>query len=260
MKIFSWNVNGIRAVAKKGFLDWFQNSGGDIICLQETKAFPDQLEKELVEPDGYSAYWHDGKIAGYSGVVTYSKEKSVHHKTAFHEGVEAFDKDGRIVETDYKHFTLLNIYFPNGGPRKGEEMLSHKLKFYEVFLDYINNLRKQGKSVIACGDYNIAHTEIDIARPKENEESIGFLPVERAWISKIIENGYVDIYRHLNPDAKDIYSWWSYRTRARERNIGWRIDYFFISPDLVDKVKDAGYQPDTEGSDHCPLYLELDLK
>ncbi len=261
MKIYCWNVNGIRAVAKKGFLDWFKESDGDMICLQETKAFPDQLEDNLKHPDGYHAYWHNGTMKGYAGVVTYAKQKALNVRYAFGQSVEMFSHDGRIVETTFSDFTLVNIYFPNGNPRSnGTEVLSHKLKFYEYFLSYMDQLKSEGKSIIACGDFNIVHTEIDIARPKENENSIGYTPVERAWISKVIDHGYLDVFRHLNPDARDHYTWWSYRTKARERNIGWRIDYFFITPDLKDQVRGVGHQTDVMGSDHCPLFLELDIK
>ncbi len=260
MKIYSWNVNGIRAAAKKGFLDWFQQSDADLICLQEVKAFPEQLPASLRSADGYHVYWHNGSKKGYSGVATYSRLLAESIKHQFDQSVELFHEDGRIIETEFKTFTLLNIYFPNGNARAGEEdVLSKKLQFYEYFLNYMNKLKSEGKSIIACGDYNIAHTEIDIARPKENEKSIGFLPIEREWISKIIDHDYVDVFRHFHPDVRDSYTWWSYRTKARDRNIGWRIDYFFISSDLVDKIKNVAHQQDIFGSDHCPLFIEIDL-
>ncbi|MDH4129795.1 MAG: exodeoxyribonuclease III [Spirochaetota bacterium] len=260
MKIISWNVNGIRAVAKKGFSDWLRKSGADIICLQETKAFFSQVENDLKCPEGYNSYWHNGKVPGYAGVVTYSKQKPININTSFDTELEVFKNDGRVVEIEFSSFILLNIYFPNGSPRSdGTEMLSHKLKFYEVFLNYINKLRSNGKKIIILGDYNIAHTEIDIARPKENENSIGFLPIERAWITKIIDNGYIDVFRHFNPNIRDVYSWWSYRTKARERNIGWRLDYIFITPDLLNNTKSIGYQTEITGSDHCPVFIELNF-
>lgn len=259
MKIYSWNVNGIRAVSKKGFWDWFKEIDADIVCLQEVKAFKEQAEKEFDLPENYYDYWHNGTRKGYSGVLTLSKKEAKNINHEFTEPVEIFNTDGRIIETEFDDFVLLNIYFPNGNPKaNGDEMLSHKLKFYESFLNYVNALKAEGKSIIACGDYNIVHTEIDIARPKENQKSIGFLPEERAWISKIIENGYIDVFRHFNPDLLDKYTWWSYRAGARQRNVGWRIDYFFVTEDLVDRIKDVGHKDDVLGSDHCPLYIEID--
>lgn len=259
MKIISWNVNGIRAIAQKGFFEWFTEQNADIVCLQETKAFPEQLGFDLRNPNGYHAVWHTGKTAGYAGVATFSKQTPLSEKSHFEE-ITHFHEDGRVVETKFKDFTLLNIYFPNGGERAdGTEMLSYKLKFYEHFLDYIETLRKRGESIIICGDFNVCHKEIDIARPKENENSIGFLPVERAWISKIIQHGYVDVFRHFNPEQRDAYTWWSYRAGARPRNVGWRLDYFFISSDLIDKVVKITHQTNIFGSDHCPVCLELSL-
>jgi exodeoxyribonuclease-3 len=259
MKVYSWNVNGIRAAVKKGFIDWFNRVDGDIICLQEVKAFSSQLDSVLHSPKGYHSYWHNGLKKGYAGVATYSKVESTSVCYDFDKMVDMFKEDGRIIQTEYDSFILLNIYFPNGNPRVGEEdVLSKKLKFYEYFLSYLNSLRDMGKSIIACGDYNIAHTEIDIARPKENKNSIGFLPIERECLDMVLSDGYVDVFRHFNPEVRDTYSWWSYRSTARDRNIGWRIDYFFISPDLVDRVKDVGHEHDVIGSDHCPIYLEID--
>ena len=259
MKIISWNVNGIRAVAKKGFHDWFENENADIVCLQETKAFPHQLDETLTNPLGYHSTWHQGERPGYAGTATFSKVAPVSDKNHFEE-LTHFHEHGRVVETKFKDFTLLNLYFPNGGPRAdGTEMLSYKLDFYNHFIDYVNALRDSGESIIACGDFNICHTEIDIARPKENQNSIGFLPIEREHVSKVIENGYIDVFRHFNPDVTNAYTWWSYRAGARPRNVGWRIDYFFVSEDLIDKVKNVGHQTDVMGSDHCPLFIELDI-
>jgi exodeoxyribonuclease III len=259
MKILSWNVNGIRAVAKKGFLEWFESENADVVCIQETKAFENQLEPELKNPLGYNTVWHQGTRPGYSGVATFSKEVPVSNKSHFEE-ITHFHEDGRVVETKFPNFTLLNLYFPNGGTRAdGQEMLSYKLKFYDHFIEYMNALRDSGESIIACGDFNICHTEIDIARPKENATSIGFLPIEREKVSELIENGYTDVFRHFNPDMKDSYTWWSYRAGARPRNVGWRIDYFFVTPDLLPKIKKISHLTDIVGSDHCPLCLELEL-
>ncbi len=258
MKILSWNVNGIRAVTKKGFWDWLLRENADVICLQETKALKEQVSNDIQCPPNYYAIWHTGK-PGYAGTLIYSREKPISEKNIFEE-IPYFHEDGRVVEVKFLNFTLLNIYFPNGGTRAdGREMLSYKLKFYEYFLGYINDLREKGKSIIICGDFNICHTEVDIARPKENENSIGFLPIERKKISEIINNGYIDVFRYLNPGKKDSYTWWSYRAGARPRNVGWRIDYFFITSDLICKVEKIEHQTEIMGSDHCPLCLEINL-
>jgi exodeoxyribonuclease-3 len=259
MKIASWNVNGIRAIAKKGFWQWFEDLDADIICLQETKAFPAQLEGELRCPMGYHAVWHAGKTPGYAGTVIFSKQKPLSQQALFHD-LDAFHEDGRVVEARFEQFVLLNIYFPNGSPRAdGREMLNYKLDFYRRFLAYVNKLRAEGLKVIACGDYNICHREIDIARPKENANSIGFLPIERAELDKIVAAGYVDVFRYFYPDQGDAYTWWSYRGGARQRNVGWRIDYFFVSDDLLPSLSKFWHQDGVQGSDHCPLVLELNF-
>ena len=260
MKIISWNVNGIRAAEKKGLYDFIEKENADIICLQETKAFKEQLNEEMHTPKPYHSYWHKGEVKGYSGVATFSKVEAIQYKNIFDDRYNCFYNEGRVVETEFNNFVLLNIYFPNGSPKSsGEERLSFKLKFYDLFLEYINNYRNEGKSIIVCGDYNIAHTEIDLARPKENVESIGFLPEERVKIDEIIKDGYIDTFRLIHKDKLDSYTWWSYRTRARDRNIGWRLDYFFISPDLKDKVKHVAHLDSVLGSDHCPVSLEIDI-
>lgn len=257
MKIISWNVNGIRAVAKKGFLEWLKKEDADIYCLQETKAFPHQIEEELREPNGYNACWHQGERPGYAGTVTFSKVKPQKTVTEF-PGHPYFHEHGRIVETEFEHFTLFNLYFPNGSPRaSGEEMLSYKLKFYKEFLKLMEERRKEGKAVIACGDFNVCHHEIDIARPKENINSIGFLPIERAELDKIVAAGYIDVFRYLYPEKGDSYTWWSFRSRARERNVGWRLDYFFVSQELKSKIKDIRHATEISASDHCPVILTL---
>lgn len=260
MKIVSWNVNGIRAVAKKGYWDWFKEQDADIICLQETKAFQDQLDAALACPPGYHSVWHAGEKPGYAGTVTFSKKEPITHTSKFEEELAFFHEEGRVVETKFPSFTLLNIYFPNGGTRaNGEERLTFKLYFYAEFLNYIDSLRTKGEKVIVCGDYNICHTEIDIARPKANENSIGFLPIEREWIDRLVEHGWIDVFRHFNPDAQDAYTWWSYRAGTRPNNVGWRIDYFFVSPDLIDKVTHFEHQTEVMGSDHCPVMMEIEV-
>lgn len=252
MNIYSWNVNGIRAIQKKGFCDWISEEQPDILCLQETKAHVEQLEEELLHISGYLVYFNEGERKGYSGVATYTKEKPLSVKYGI--GIEKFDREGRILITEYPNFILLNIYFPNG--QKDDERLQYKMEFYDAILDYCNELKAQGKNLIICGDYNTAHTEIDIKNPKANEKRSGFLPIERQWMDKFIDNGYTDTYRYFHPESIE-YSWWSYRFKARERNAGWRIDYFFVSNNFIDKVVEAKILTDVMGSDHCPIVLSI---
>jgi exodeoxyribonuclease-3 len=254
MKILSWNVNGIRANVKKGGFDWLVSQGADIFCLQETKAEADQLPENVLRPEGYVSYFDHSKLRkGYSGVAIWTKVKP--EKVEYGFAIEKLDQEGRQIALFFKDFVLVNIYFPNGGG--GPERLAYKLAYYEAFLKYIEKLRKGGHSIVFCGDINTAHTEIDLARPKENVENTGFLPIERAWIDKVIAKGYVDIFRTENPGKVGAYTYWDMKTYARERNVGWRIDYFFISPDLVSKVKSAKIMDSIFGSDHCPISLEI---
>lgn len=254
MKLISWNVNGLRAVAKKGDFGNMLAVSPDILCLQETKCEADQLTDDVRNPAGYTSYFSHSKMRkGYSGVAIFSKLKP--EKVEEGMGVPEFDKEGRLLVAYFKDFVLLNCYFPNGGG--GPERLKYKLEFYDHFLKFIEKLRKGGHKVIVCGDVNTAHEEIDLARPKENEKNTGFLPEERAWLDELIYSGYVDIFRHLHPNTKDAYSYWDMKTGARARNVGWRIDYFFISPDLLKSVKHASIMSDFYGSDHCPIVLEL---
>lgn len=253
MKILSWNVNGIRAVQKKGALEWLWLEQPDIFCLQETKALPEQLTKDLTEPKGYFAYYNYPKVKkGYSGVALFSKIEPMHVFYGMKEGER--DEEGRIVGAEYKDFFLINIYFPNGGGRP--ERLAYKLAFYDEFLAFIEKLKKK-KPVIFCGDVNTAHEAVDLARPDANKENTGFLPVERAWIDTVIEHGYVDTFRNANPNAVGAYSYWDMKTFARERNVGWRIDYFFVSQNILSKVKKAYIKKEVFGSDHCPVVIEM---
>ncbi|MDD5218409.1 MAG: exodeoxyribonuclease III [Candidatus Omnitrophica bacterium] len=254
MRIFSWNVNGLRAIQKKGILDWLQKEKPDILCLQETKAQPEQLGKELLEPAGYRAYFASAERKGYSGVATYTQTKPVQVEYGF--GLRRFDGEGRVLLTEFEPFTLLNIYFPNG--KKDAERLQYKLDFYETTLLFVEKLKAQGRRVIVCGDYNTAHRPIDLAHPKENEKVSGFLPSERAWIDKWIAHGQMDVFRESCPVPHQ-YTWWDLKTGARERNVGWRIDYFFVSKDLMPNIKDAKIHPDVFGSDHCPVSIELEI-
>lgn len=251
-RIFSWNVNGIRAVIKKGFLQWLSEESPDILCLQETKAFPSQVEDGLLPPAGYHAVWNSAERKGYSGVLTFSKKKprAVH----LGMGIEEFDVEGRVVRTEHNGFDLLNIYFPNG--TASTERLDYKMRFYDAFLDHCEDLRKSGKKLVITGDFNVAHQPMDLKNPKANEKNSGFLPEEREWLDKFIAHGYVDVFRKLHPQ-KIQYTWWSYRFGVRERNIGWRIDYFFVTPDLMGKVKDSFISDQVMGSDHCPLALVI---
>ncbi len=252
IRILSWNVNGLRAVLKKGFLEWFTKEQPDILCLQETKAQEDQLPDEIKNVDGYHSYFSSAVKKGYSGVAIYTKEKPKNVKKGF--GIERFDSEGRILIAEYKNFVLFNIYYPNGKAR--EERLKYKMDFYDAFLDYVNKLKKKGKNIIICGDVNTAHKEIDLARPKENEKISGFLPEERAWMDKFIAHGYLDTFRMFNQEPNN-YTWWDQLTRARERNVGWRIDYFFINEKMKNKIKDAFIMPEVMGSDHCPIGIEI---
>lgn len=254
MKILSWNVNGIRAAERKGLFEWFKKESPDILCLQEIKALPEQVPAHLRNPPSYYIFWSSAERKGYSGVVTYTKEKPSKIKQGF--GIDKFDKEGRILITEFSSFILFNIYFPNG--KKNKERLDYKLDFYDTFLAYADNLKIQGKNIVVCGDFNTAHKEKDLARPKENEHISGFLPVERAWIDTFIDHGYVDTFRQFNKQP-DQYTWWDFKTRARERNVGWRIDYFFINKEFLPHLKNALILHDVMGSDHCPIGIELEI-
>jgi exodeoxyribonuclease-3 len=254
MKIISWNVNGIRAVHKKGAWDYFYKSGADIFCVQETKAEAVQLPDDLRNPKGYYSYFdHSKGRKGYSGVAIFSKEEPV--KLSESLGVPTHDQEGRILIAYYDDFVLLNVYFPNGGG--GPERLKYKLEFYDHFFTLIQKLRKT-TNVIFCGDVNTAHNEVDLARPKENEKNTGFLPIERAWMDKLEEHGWIDTFRYFHPQTKDAYTYWDMKTYARERNVGWRIDYFFVNEEFLPYVKKAEIMKDVLGSDHCPIMLEVD--
>lgn len=255
MQLLSWNVNGIRAAERKGFLDWLETIPGDMVALQETKAHAYQLSDELKGPEGYHVYFSKPERKGYSGVALYTKMKPI--SVNYNLGIEEFDREGRMIEAEFADFTLLNVYFPNGQMNK--DRLAYKLGFYDTFLEYIEKLRKSGKNIIVCGDVNTAHTEIDLSRPKANEKTSGFLPIEREWMDKLVETGYIDTFRAFHADEINHYSWWSMRTAARERNVGWRIDYFFVNEEFMPQIKDAYILSDVMGSDHCPVGINLKL-
>lgn len=256
LKIISWNVNGIRAIIKKGFYEFLSLQNPQIICIQETKAQPEQLPKNFLREFNYSTIWSfDENKKGYSGTAIFTRLKPINilEKDNF-KHVLSHD-EGRITGIELKDFYLLNIYFPNG--KQNKDRLKYKLDFYDQFLEFIKELEKE-KAVIFCGDINTAHKEIDLARPKENEKVSGFLPEERSWIDKVINTGYIDAFRIFNKEPNN-YTWWDLKTRARERNIGWRIDYFFVSPKLKNKIINCYHLTEQLGSDHCPIVLELDF-
>lgn len=257
MKLISWNVNGVRAVERKGALvELLNREKPDVLFLQETKARKEQLSNFLTLNEEYEQSYHSAQRAGYSGVSLWARKKSFGEVEVF-RGMEGWDDtEGRVIGFRSSELVFIGVYFPNGG--KSEEAWREKLRFYDHFLEWVNALRSSGKRVVWCGDLNVAHNEIDLARPKENEGNIGFRPEERSWVDRVCEANWVDVFRQAYPETSS-YTWWSMQTRARERDIGWRIDYFFVdSPDL-DLVKSTAHLNQQMGSDHCPITLELDL-
>jgi len=252
IKLLSWNVNGIRAACKKGILNWFSKEQPDILCIQETKAMKEQLPDDLINVKGYNSFFSSAEKKGYSGTATYTKVNPI--KVVNGIGIKKFDSEGRFLVTEFDEFVLFNIYFPNGKAKV--ERLQYKMDFYEAFLKHLKKLLKQDKKIVICGDVNTAHKEIDLARPKPNEKVSGFLPEEREWIDKLLDAGFIDTLRVFNQKPEQ-YTWWDMMTRARDRNVGWRIDYFFISDNLKDNLKNAFILPDVMGSDHCPVGIEL---
>jgi len=252
MKILSWNVNGIRAAYKKGLLEWIREQAPDMLCLQETKAAEDQIPAGLREIEGYRSYFSVADRKGYSGVALFTRAEPRRVEITF--GRKKIAHEGRILAATYDDFVLFNIYFPNG--KSSDERLRYKMQFYDAFLEHADQRRKKGERIIVCGDVNTAHREIDLARPRENARVSGFLPEERAWIDRLISHGYVDTFRALHPDLQQ-YSWWDMKSGARKRNVGWRIDYFFVSDDLKKRVKSAFIMGDIMGSDHCPVGIEI---
>ncbi|ATU08464.1 exodeoxyribonuclease III [Methanohalophilus portucalensis] len=250
--MLSWNVNGLRAVAKKGFLEWFDSESPDILCLQETKARPSQLPPNVRRIDGYYSYFSAAERKGYSGVALYSKVQPQEVRYGF--GINRFDHEGRILIAFYDDFVLFNIYFPNGN--SSAERLQYKMDFYESFLDYAQGLKDKGYSIVVCGDLNTAHKPVDIARPKQNENRSGFLPIEREWIDKFLSHGFLDTFRLFNNEGGN-YTWWDLKTKARDRNVGWRLDYFFVSDDMELNVTEASILREVTGSDHCPVGITL---
>jgi len=254
MRLLSWNVNGIRAVIRKGFWDWLDADAPDLLCLQETRIHTDQLTDEMLHPPDHHSYWSTGEKKGYSGVATFSR----HEPQAVRAGLEQsrFDVEGRVLTTEFPGFTLLNAYFPSG--QRGHERVAYKLEFYDALLTHCRGLQAQGHRLVVCGDFNTAHQPIDLARPAQNKKTSGFLPEEREALARWLENGFVDSFRALHPD-EEAYTWWTYRSNARARNVGWRLDYFLVEETLMPFVQDACILDDVPGSDHCPVELRLDL-
>jgi exodeoxyribonuclease-3 len=255
MRIVSWNVNGIRAVAGKGFADVVKAMNADIIRIQETKAQIDQLGPEITNLGGYKSWFYSAERKGYSGTALYSRIEP--ENVTFGLGTDEFDHEGRTICADFGKFVLFNIYFPNGG--RGDDYVKFKLRFYDCFLERVRDLEAKGREVICCGDVNTAHKEIDLSNPKANSKISGFLPEERVYMDKFAEAGLTDTFRMRYPDKPECYTWWSYKTAARERNVGWRIDYFFTTKGLNPNVKESNMMSDVMGSDHCPIYLDLNI-
>jgi len=251
--ILSWNVNGMRAVLKNGFMPWFEKAQPDILCIQESRALPSDLDEEILRPAGYTSYFNPAQKKGYSGTAAYVRDGLKVLSTG-NSGVDRFDAEGRIQVLEFEGFTILNGYWPNSQAERAR--LDYKLDYCKTITRLANKLVKAGKNVILCGDMNIAHTAIDLARPKDNENNAGYYIEERDAMSRILKNGYVDVFRHLHPEPGQ-YSWWSYRARARERNIGWRIDYHLVNAALLPHVQDAFILQDVTGSDHCPVGITL---
>ena len=255
MRMLCWNVNGIRAAHKKGFLNWMAKESPDILCVQETKAMEEQLPEDLRDVPGYRSYFVSPKEkGGYSGVALYTKIEP--DKVEFGMGVDRFDDEGRIIAATYPGFVLYNIYFPNG--KASLERLRYKMDFYEAFLEIAMKRVRKGDNVVVCGDVNTAHKEIDLARPKENQKISGFLPEEREWMDRFVGAGFVDTYRVFD-HSPEKYTWWDMKTKARERNVGWRIDYFYVTEGMLPHLREAFILESVQGSDHCPIGIEVDL-
>lgn len=280
LKLCSWNVNGIRAVAKKGFHDWLEASDCDVLCFQETKAQPEQLGEDLTKFNKYPVtHFNSAERKGYSGVASFFSENlkpeeivngfnpefsaKVAEKLNMDKAlIEAFNAEGRVIHSKHKlsgdfSFSLFNIYFPNGGA--SDERYQFKLRFYDFFLEYLKEFGQLQPNIIVTGDYNTAHNEIDLARPKDNTKTSGFIREERDYLDRLVKMGFTDTFRYIHKDIPEKYTWWSYRTAARKRNVGWRIDYFFVSSSVLPKVHSADILSEVEGSDHCPVSLELSV-
>ncbi len=253
-RIISYNVNGIRAALKKGLIEWMEAAQPDVLCIQETKAQPDQIPIGEFEFAGYRHYWHSAVKKGYSGVAILTKQEPDNVQTGC--GIEKYDNEGRVIRADYGDVSVLSVYHPSGS--SGDERQAFKMEWLSDFQNYVDELKKERPNLIIAGDYNICHEAIDIHNPVSNKNTSGFLPEEREWMSSFIESGFIDSFRHFNPEPHN-YSWWSYRARAREKNLGWRIDYNMVSEPLRDKIKRAAILPEAMHSDHCPVLVEVDF-
>ena len=253
-RLFSWNVNGIRAIGRKGFVEWLLAEQPDVLAVQETKAMASQVPVEVREPAGYHTYWASAERKGYSGVALFSRTEP--RRIHYGIGIDEYDREGRTLTAEYDDFVLVNAYFPNGS--RDHSRVPFKMAYKAAFLAYCEALRAAGKRVFFCGDVNTSHRPIDLARPGPNSKHTGFLPEERVWIDQIVELGYVDTFRHRHPDRPGAYTWWSYIGGARGRNVGWRLDYFFAAPEAHPLVIDAAIHPDVMGSDHCPVSITVE--
>lgn len=251
MRFISWNTNGLRACVGKGFLDFFQSIDADFFSVQETKLQPDQINLEL---PGYHQYWHSAEKKGYSGTAIFTKHEPL--QVSYGIGIDEHDHEGRVITLEMADFFLVNVYTPNS--KEELTRLDYRMKWEDDFRAYLLSLETQ-KPVILCGDLNVAHQEIDLKNPKTNRRNAGFTDEERAKLTTLLNSGFIDSYRYLHPDTTEVYSWWSYRFKAREKNAGWRIDYFLISEKLTDKLTSAEILTDIYGSDHCPVLLEINL-
>lgn len=251
-RIISYNVNGIRAAIKKDFLGWLSASKADVLCLQEIKATPDQVEPAILENLDYHHYWFPAEKKGYSGVSIWSKEEPKHVEMGM--GMEIYDREGRVIRADFKDFSVISVYMPSGS--SGDERQAFKMQWLDDFYNYIQALKKEIPNLIICGDYNICHKAIDIHNPLRNADTSGFKPEEREWVTKFIDSGFIDSFREFNQEPHN-YSWWSYRANARAKNLGWRIDYNMVSSPLQDRIKRASILPEAKHSDHCPVLVEI---
>lgn len=253
-KIISYNVNGIRAAINKGLVDWMKKVKPGMLCIQETKAQPDQVDLDPFRELGYIDYWHSAEKKGYSGVLILADREP--DNVVIGMNASDYDSEGRVIRFDFGDISFLNVYIPSG--TTGDVRQDFKMKFLDDFLSFLTNLRKDKPNLLVCGDFNIAHTEIDIHNPVSNKKTSGFLPEERAWIDKFLESGFVDTFRLMNPDTVK-YSWWSFRSNARSKNLGWRLDYHMVTEPLAARIKDAGIMNDAAHSDHCPVWVDLDI-
>ncbi len=253
MEIISWNVNGIRACIKNGFIEWVKDKDPDILCIQETKANPKQVSFTFDLPN-YTVHWHSAQKKGYSGVATFTKQKPLSISTKI--GHNEFDSEGRCLLLEFEMFYLINLYFPNA--QRGLKRLDFKLAFNDILLENIEKLRKR-KNIVLCGDFNVAHKEIDLRNPQANQNNAGFSRPEREWFSKLLDQKYIDTFRFFHPGEEGAYSWWTYRYQARDKNIGWRVDYFVVNEEMQDKLEDAYILSEVLGSDHAPVGIKVKI-